>query len=151
MSDQSKVTERDYIAALRERITLPDWGAIIDKAIEDAKAGDRVAREWIERQVIGDNRISLIDLAAREALGVTPDREITAQAEALNHRPGLINWDDPPTVLQRAIDAIEAEQQAKVDRLEQEGKARKRAEREARKAAKAAAANGDPAGSIGRE
>lgn len=135
MSDQSKVTERDYIAALRERITLGDWGAIIDKAIEDAKGGDRAAREWIERQVIGDNRISLIDLAAREALGVTPDREITAQAEALDHRPGLINWDDPPTVIQRAIDAIKAEQEAEIERQEQAEKARKRAEREARKAA----------------
>jgi hypothetical protein len=138
MSDQSKVTERDYIAALRERITLPDWGAIIDKAIEDAKQGDRVAREWITQQAIGANRISLLDLAATELLGVTTDREIAAQAEVLDQRPELLGWGDPPTVIQRAIDTMKAEQQAEIDRQAQEAKARKRAEREARKAATAA-------------
>ena len=128
-------TERDYIAALRDRITLPDWGAIIDKAIEDAKQGDRAAREWVTQQAIGANRISLIDLAAREALGVTPDREITATAEALDHRPGLLSWDDPPTVIQRAIDTIAAEQVAELQRKAQAEKDRRRAERAARKAA----------------
>ena len=128
-------TERDYIAALRDRITLPDWGAIIDKAIEDAKQGDRAARDWVTQQAIGANRISLIDLAAREALGETPDREIVATAEALDHRPGLLSWDDPPTVIQRAIDTITAEQAAEIQRQAQAEKDRRRAERAARKAA----------------
>ena len=133
-------TERDYIAALRERIGLPDWGAIIDKAIEDAKQGDRAARQWITDQVIGANRISLLDLAATERLGVTPDREIAATAEALDHRRGMMDWGDQPTPIQRAIDTMKAEQEAEIVKQAMEERARRKAERAARKAATAGGA-----------
>lgn len=133
MSD--KPTELHYIAALRDRIGLADWQAIIDKAIEDAKQGDRAAREWVTQQAIGANRISLIELAARERLGITPDRMIAAEAEAMaDTRPAWL-IDQPTTPITRALSAINAEQQAEIQRQAQAEKDRRRAEREARKAA----------------
>ena len=143
MSDQNTVTERDYIAALRERITLADWGAIIDTAIQDAKDGDRAARDWIERQVIGDNRISLAEIAAYDRLGVTSDRLIAAQAEVIaSPQLHFSTLRDERTPIERVIDTIKGEQEAEIERQEQEEKARKRAERETRKAAKAAPGSG---------
>lgn len=133
MSD--KPTELHYIAALRDRIGLADWQAIIDKAIEDAKQGDRAAREWVTQQAIGANRISLIELAARERLGITPDRTIAAEAEAMaDTRPAWL-IDQPTTPITRALNAINAEQQAEIQRQAQAEKDRRRAERAARKAA----------------
>ena len=142
MSD--KPTELHYIAALRDRIGLADWQAIIDKAIEDAKQGDRAAREWVTQQAIGANRISLIELAARERLGITPDRTIAAEAEAMaDTRPRWAFEDEPPTPIGRALSAINAEQQAEIQRQAQAEKDRRRAEREARKAAATATDQGD--------
>lgn len=47
-------TEEDFLAALSKRVSLKDWVAIIDKAIELAKSdGDWRARQWLSDYLIG--------------------------------------------------------------------------------------------------
>lgn len=128
-----RAVEIDYQLAISEAITLADWRAIVDKARQLALAGDSKAREWLSRFLIGDSPINLLDFAAREALGITADRLIAARADELANPPSAFSFGDPPTLDDRALEAIKAEH------AELERDAIK-AERERRKAAKAAAA-----------
>jgi len=48
-----------YLAALREGVTPADWAVIIGKAVEQAKAGDRAAREWLSRYLLSAAAIRL--------------------------------------------------------------------------------------------
>ncbi len=47
-------TEEDFLLTLSKRVSLEDWVAIIDRAIELAKVdGDWRARRWLSDYVIG--------------------------------------------------------------------------------------------------
>ena len=45
--------EERYLSVLRRSVTLADWQAIINKATEQAKRGDKSAREWLSNYLIG--------------------------------------------------------------------------------------------------
>jgi hypothetical protein len=45
--------EKDYLARLRACVTPPDWNAIIDRAVVDAKRGDTAARKFLADYLIG--------------------------------------------------------------------------------------------------
>ena len=46
-------TEDKYLKALRDSVTLKDWKAISKKATEQAKRGDRAARQWLSDYLLG--------------------------------------------------------------------------------------------------
>jgi hypothetical protein len=46
-------TERSYLAALSDACTLDDWGAIVQKAVQDATEGDATARAWLASYLVG--------------------------------------------------------------------------------------------------
>ena len=46
-------TEDKYLKALRDSVTLKDWKAISKKATEQAKSGDRAARQWLSDYLLG--------------------------------------------------------------------------------------------------
>ena len=46
-------TETAYMAIVMERCDLDTWSAIVDKAVADAKAGDRHARQWLTSYLLG--------------------------------------------------------------------------------------------------
>ncbi|MBC8445784.1 MAG: hypothetical protein H8D74_01155 [Chloroflexi bacterium] len=47
-------SEDEYLAALSKRVSLRDWLAVVDKAIELAKSeGDWRARQWLSDYLIG--------------------------------------------------------------------------------------------------
>jgi hypothetical protein len=72
-----RAVEREYMAVLSQSVDLKAWRRICNKAVEDAEAGDRYAREWISRYLLGEEKpMSLRDLAADEAAGYTVDNEI---------------------------------------------------------------------------
>jgi hypothetical protein len=48
-----KPKEEQYYRVLVTRCTNRDWKAIIDKAIEQAKRGDAVARKWLADYIVG--------------------------------------------------------------------------------------------------
>ena len=50
---QSRKTEEKYLCALRECTKTKDWKAICNRAIIDAKKGDRSARQWLSDYLLG--------------------------------------------------------------------------------------------------
>lgn len=131
-----RAIEREYLAIISEAVTLEDWRAIVAHAVEVAKQGDEKARAWLAKYVLGDTPITLTELAARELLDVSPDREIAAHGDEITDtRPHWAFDDQPPTLIQRAVDTLKAEQQAAIEQQAAEERARKRAERKAKQAA----------------
>ena len=76
-----RAVERDYLAALSERLSLDDWRSIVDRAVADASSGDARARDWLSRYVLGVEPMRLTDLALRELMGVSADAELAAMIE----------------------------------------------------------------------
>ncbi len=72
MSSDRRPTERQYLAALSEACPPDTWREIVGKAVEDAKAGDPKAREWLASYLMGrpeHKAHSLHRLAVEDATG----------------------------------------------------------------------------------
>jgi hypothetical protein len=70
--------EREYLSALAEAVALEDWRQIVARAVQDAKAGDARAREWLSKHLMGDDPLALAELAdelerVKAMLGVSHD------------------------------------------------------------------------------
>ena len=76
-----RAVERDYLAALSERLTLDDWRSIVDRAVKDARSGDARARDWLSRYALGAEPLSLTALAIREQMQVSSEAELAALVE----------------------------------------------------------------------
>ena len=44
--------EREYLKTLREVVTLDEWRKIAEKAVQQAKLGNRYARDWLARYLV---------------------------------------------------------------------------------------------------
>lgn len=93
-----RAIETDYLRMLAERLTPDAWRAIIDTAIDDARAGDARARDWLTRYALGTTPPTLWALAVADAAGITTDDEIRHTiergamdaAERTIHPPGAV-------------------------------------------------------------
>ena len=47
--------ERRYLRTLTAACTAKDWQEICQQAVEDAKKGDRHARDWLSKHLVGDS------------------------------------------------------------------------------------------------
>ncbi len=48
-----RAVEEQYLAALREALSLDDWRAIVARAVEQAKRGDATARQFLAHYAMG--------------------------------------------------------------------------------------------------
>src|SRR5579884_943112 len=90
---QGPVTERDYLAALGDACPPAIWREIVARAVEDAKAGDGKAREFLTRYLIGkteDVKTSLHQLAVDAASGADPVAEAAEHQKRLRKLAGLL-------------------------------------------------------------
>lgn len=126
-----RAIEREYTLAITAAVTLDDWRAIVSRAKADAIGGDDKARAWLTHFLIGDDRVSLLQLAALERLGIDADLEVAGAADLIQDPP----WGSEETPVDRALVLINRECAAAVDRLEREAKEKRKAERAAKKAA----------------
>lgn len=99
-----RAVEGDYLRSLTDRVTPDVWGAIVDTAIDDARAGDAKAREWLARYVMGERPPSLFALAVADAAGDDADvdaeiRHVVARARADAVARMIADTDAPPVVL----------------------------------------------------
>lgn len=99
-----RAVEADYLRALTDRLTPDAWGAIVDTAIDDARAGDAKAREWLTRYVLGDRPPSLFSLAVADAAGDDADvdaeiRHVVTRARADNVTRMIADTERPPVVM----------------------------------------------------
>jgi hypothetical protein len=56
-------TEKEYLAALVEGVSIEDWRAIVKRAVDDATKGDYRARDWLGKYLVGDDPLSVLELA----------------------------------------------------------------------------------------
>ncbi len=75
-----RAVEQEYLATLNAAASLERWRQIIDRAIKDAIDGDARAREWLSQYLLGEDRVSLVHIAAKERAGLSPDSEIDSAA-----------------------------------------------------------------------
>jgi hypothetical protein len=59
-------TEVAYLATLADAVSLADWKAITEKAVDDAKGGDGAARAWLSKYVLGESPPTITDTTAAE-------------------------------------------------------------------------------------
>jgi hypothetical protein len=71
-----RAVERQYLAALSDAVSLDDWRDIVQAAVAAAKEGDGKARDWLTRYLVGENPLTLTDLAADEAAELGAERDI---------------------------------------------------------------------------
>lgn len=78
-----RATERDYLAALVDEMSMERWRKIVRKAITDAEKGNGFARQWLAEYVIGkppqildiravDAKLMAEVLKQLDAVGMTP-------------------------------------------------------------------------------
>jgi hypothetical protein len=65
-------TERAYLTALVGVVSLRAWRAICKQAVADARAGDRHAREWLGRYLIGNVEAELLAERIKELERMLP-------------------------------------------------------------------------------
>jgi hypothetical protein len=58
--------EVTYLRKLVDTVSLRDWQAIAERAVEDAKAGDAAARTWLSLYLLGKDPPSIADATAEE-------------------------------------------------------------------------------------
>lgn len=120
-----RAIESDYLKALSDALSLDAWLAIVNGAIEAAKAGDAKAREWLSRYALGAQPASLWQLATDEALGLSSEQLIEAEADIVRSH-SYYSSDD-------------ARKKAIVTQTRREREAADEAEREARRLKREAA------------
>ena len=59
-----RAAEESYVHRLAARVTPEHWNRIVDKAIEQAEAGDRHARAWLSECLVGNQPLELYGLWA---------------------------------------------------------------------------------------
>jgi hypothetical protein len=72
---QNRATGRTYLAALAEACPPETWRDVVTRAVEDAKQGDRNAREWLASYLVGkpdSAATTLHQLAVEDAAGTDP-------------------------------------------------------------------------------
>ena len=50
---QKRKTEDKYLRALQKCVKAKEWKAICERAVQDAKRGDRTARQWLSDYLLG--------------------------------------------------------------------------------------------------
>jgi hypothetical protein len=60
-----KLVERAYLEFAANACTPEDWVAIVDRAVEDAKAGDARARSWLTKILVGDDPHAVAEINER--------------------------------------------------------------------------------------
>lgn len=64
-------TEASYLRATSAACSIEDWRAIIERAVQDAKAGNAKAREFLSKYLLGSAPI-LSELVAWDEVGLDP-------------------------------------------------------------------------------
>lgn len=96
-----------YMRELMDVVGLTAWRAIIERARDDALAGDKSAREFIARHLLGTNPPAPMDVAVRDELDIPEHAEVVARAKLETTSGLLASW-DTSTDLERALDVVRA-------------------------------------------
>ena len=74
--------EREYFTALQDNVSLEDWAAIVKKAVTQAKAGNRWARDFLSKYILGN---------PEQLINVQSDRQVRVIVEHVDKVSALDN------------------------------------------------------------
>jgi len=58
----ARAIELAYLRAVPGTVSLDDWKEVIRKALEQAKAGDSRARDWLSRHLVGEDPVTVVQI-----------------------------------------------------------------------------------------
>jgi hypothetical protein len=113
-------TESDYMGVLLDAVTLDDWREVVSQAVQDAKAGDKTARDWLARYLVGapkGNAPTPMTVVVQQISGADPLAERLAKPHIDRAQyPSLHAGDDwkdaMRTAIQEELRVLEAENAA---------------------------------------
>jgi hypothetical protein len=82
-----RATEAQYLARLSEAVPLETWDRIVQKAVEDALAGDRHARAFLANYLIGRPKLA-VEVSASGNDEIDARDVIKTVVEVLERVPG---------------------------------------------------------------
>ena len=94
--------EREYFATLNAAVTLDVWQRIVQRAVDDALAGDAKAREWLSKWLMQAEVRTLTVLAAEESMS----DPATAAEQEIAYQREKIQLDRKRTASERQLAAI---------------------------------------------
>lgn len=94
--------EREYFATLNAAVPLDAWQRIVQRAVDDALAGDAKAREWLSKWLMQAEARTLTVMAAEESLS---DSATAAEQEIADRRE-MINLDRRKAAADRQLEEI---------------------------------------------
>ena len=118
----TRLTEKSYIKALSDECSLDDWRTICRRAVQDAVRGDRYARDWISKFLVGSTTLNMSLTAGEWAVVFTEERgastlsEDDLESEGL--QPRLLSPED--AIVSLAIWRTMARTQAVAETAEQQ-------------------------------
>lgn len=74
-------TEAAYLRATSAGVTLEDWTEIVNRAVQDAKAGDGAARAFLAKYLLGSPVVSTPSLVKAHALELAEVDEVGKEAD----------------------------------------------------------------------
>jgi hypothetical protein len=83
---QHRATGRTYLAALSEACPPETWREIVERTVEDAKAGDYRARDWLASYLVGRPEgasVTLHQIAVEDVAGTDRVEEDATMARLL--------------------------------------------------------------------
>jgi len=90
-------TEADYLGALLDVVTLDTWRDVVSATLELAKAGDKDARAWLGRYLIGEPKGTAptpLTLVVNQLAGTDPLVERLARPHLERARFPSLHQDD---------------------------------------------------------
>lgn len=80
-----RATEAGYLAVLMQACDLETWKRVVNRAIEDAQAGDTAARAWLGNYLLGAPKApapTTTTVIVQQLLGEDPALELAAKRAA---------------------------------------------------------------------
>lgn len=87
MTNKLPKTELAYLAAISDVVTVEDWRDLLGNTLTAAKEGDKAARDYITKLVIGNGQ-SLSETAKMVAMGID-DNALTLAKVAEETTPAM--------------------------------------------------------------
>lgn len=131
-----RAVEADYLKELSDALSMDAWREICQRAIDDARQGDKAAREWVSKFALGAQPGTLEQLAVDELTGVAIDDVLVSSA---GRAIALATGGAAPWAELRPFDARENAIERAAKREQDEAEAAARDLRRAKRIARAAA------------
>jgi hypothetical protein len=86
-----RATEKAYLVAMTEAVSVEDWRLIVARAVTDALRGDGAARQWLASYLIGMPTKEAPTITAAQAAALSGGDDVALARAVLEHIVRRIN------------------------------------------------------------